>query len=331
MAQQRGPITDVLRDEWGFTGLLVSDWYGVNVISDRHLVARDHAEGARLALRAGVDLETPEQLCFPTFVASVTNGLISEALVDRAARRVLTQKFQMGLFVRPYVNPEVAAKTVGNAEARQAARELASEGMVLLKNENNLLPLNPKNLKTLAIVGPHAETCEIGNYSGKPTHKISVAEGIRAKLGDSVKVITAEGVRLLKPNADGKDDAVVLEDDEANLKRTAEAKAAVMDADAIVLCIGGNAQMSCEAWADYHKGDNASLELRAQQNELVRQMLATGKARNVTFTITTDKLAYHNLDHQYVVEAADFDLMTGPDSEHLQTVTLNVPKTIPVP
>jgi beta-glucosidase len=69
-------LTDVLRNDWGFNGLVVSDWYGVNVISDRHLVARDHAEGARIALRAGVDLETPEQLCFPTLVSSVTNGLI---------------------------------------------------------------------------------------------------------------------------------------------------------------------------------------------------------------------------------------------------------------
>jgi beta-glucosidase len=270
-------LTHVLREQWGFLGLVVSDWYGVKMALELHRVAHDAQEVAILALEAGLDLETPDLLVFPTLEAAVIEGKVAMASIDRAVRRVLRLKFLMGLFDDPYTDPEEAARVVGNQEAREVARQVAEEAITLLKNDGGLLPLDRGRLGTLAVIGPHAQGVELGNYSGRPLQRVSVLDGLRAKLGTEVRIVTAEGVRLLDPEIPGDRDPIRLADPETNRARIAEAVAVARDADVILLCLGGNRYLTREAWAPDHLGDNASLELRSQQNDLVAAMLATGK------------------------------------------------------
>jgi beta-glucosidase len=270
-------LTTVLREQWGFEGVVVSDWYGVKMALDLHQVARDEEEVAIRALEAGLDLETPDLQTYPKLEAAAAAGKVAVATIDRAVRRVLRLKYQLGLFEDPYADPDVADRVVGNQEARDVARAVAEEAITLLENRGGLLPLDPSRLGTLAIIGPHAESVELGNYSGTPKQLVSVAEGFRRKLGDGTRVVTAEGVRLLQVPSPGERDAIGLEDPAANRARIRAAAEVARGADAVLLCLGGNRYLAREAWAPDHLGDNASLELRGEQNELVRAVLETGR------------------------------------------------------
>jgi len=146
---------------------------------------------------------------------------------------------------------------------------------VLLKNDGTL-PLRADGLKTLAVIGPNAAVAQLGGYSNVPAHTVSVLEGIRAKLGGAVQVVTAEGVRLTA-SGDWYTDQVVPVNREENLARIRQAVAVAQTADAIVLVIGGSPATSREGWAENHLGDRASLGLVAQQDELAAAILALGR------------------------------------------------------
>jgi beta-glucosidase len=235
-----------------------------------------------------LDTDIPTYLCYQYLPELVRNGRVPEALVDRAARRVLRLKFALGLFDQPYVNPDRAEKLAGAPEHRATARQVAGRGIVLLKNDQNLLPLDPAKIKTLALIGPNADVAINGNYAAEPNEKISPLAGLRARLGDRVKILHHPGVVLTRSlpkseadlfllNNPSEKDAVHLEDPAANLARITEAVAVARQADVVVLCLGTNKDMMREGWAIYHKGDNAELSLRAQQLELIDAVLATGK------------------------------------------------------
>ncbi len=270
-------LDDILRQQWGFNGVVVSDWYGIKVVLDIHHTVHNDAEAAIKALEAGVDVETPQQLTYPTLGKSLAEGKVSMEFVNRALRRLLTMKFEMGLFDGRQANPAEAERVVNDQDARNGARRVAEEAVILLKNEGALLPFDRTRIKTLALIGPHADSAELGGYAGSPKQKVTLAEGLRRKLGTSVKVVTAEGVRLIQAYKEGDMDEIKPEDAAENLKRIAQAVDVAKGADVVVLAIGQNHFMAREAWAPYHKGDNASLELRGQQLELARAILATGK------------------------------------------------------
>jgi len=270
-------IEDVLRREWGFRGLVTSDYFAIEQLVSRHHVAETKADAARQALDAGVDLELPDPDAFPALIGEVQSGRITEAQVDRAVERVLRAKFLAGLFDHPYVDPDEAER-VSNTPAHQAlALEAARKAIVLLKNDGGLLPLDRARLRTIAVVGPNAKGVHLGGYSRDPGRGVDVVSGIAEKVGPAVRVIHAEGVRITEGEPNWSQDAVVFGDPAKNRQRIQEAVDLVRPADAIVVVVGTNESTSREAYSDQHLGDAADLSLGSQQDDLVESMLQTGK------------------------------------------------------
>ena len=270
-------IEDVLRREWGFRGLVVSDYFAVEQLISQHHVAADKADAARQALAAGVDMELPDPDGFPSLVAMVKDGRVAEADVDRAVLRVLRAKFLAGLFEQPFADADVAEKTTNTPAHQAVALEAARKSIVLLKNEARTLPLDRRRLKTLAVIGPNAYGVHLGGYSRDPGRGIDVLFGIRAAAGSGVRIVHAEGVRITEHDANWNADKVVLGDPAKNRARITEAVGVARKADAIVLVIGTNESTSREAWSDSHLGDVADLSLMSQQGDLVTAMLQIGK------------------------------------------------------
>ena len=267
-------LRDVLRGEWGFTGPVVSDYFGIAELERKHHVVPDLATAGRIGLEAGVDLELPEPEGFNHLTAEVTAGRLKQSSIDEAVARVLRVKFLLGLFEHPYVDGAPAPES---ASDRALARKAADEAIVLLKNDGGLLPIDASKLKSIAVIGPNAEMCRLGGYSSKPERTVSVAEGLRARLGDKVKVTSAPGCGLTTGDGGWTNDEVTLSNPVDDARLIAEAGKLATTVDLNVLVIGQNEQLSREAWANNHRGDRMNLELPGQQQELARAVLASGK------------------------------------------------------
>ena len=275
-------LREVLRKEWGFKGFVVSDYYGIQELHDRpkahsHRVAKDKADACALAVKAGVNIELPEPDCYLHLVELFQKGVLNESDLDELIAPMLYWKFKLGLFERPYVDPDKAEQVVGRDVNRALAREAARETITLLKNENNLAPLNLKKLKSIAVVGPNANRSLLGGYSCAPKHNVTVLEGIRAKVGDKVKVLYSEGCKITQDGGSWYKDEVLPSDPKRDRKMIAEARKVAKQADVIVLCIGCNEQLSREAWSLNHLGDRTTLDMAGRQEDLVKAMLETGK------------------------------------------------------
>ncbi len=274
-------LRDVLRKEFGFKGFVVSDYYAIWELGYRpdthgHFVAKDKKESCALAVKAGVNIELPDPDCYLHLVELVHKGVLKERELDELVAPMLYWKFAMGLFDDPYVDPEEAERVVGCDEHRELALTAAHEAITLLKNENNVAPLDPRKIKTLAVIGPNADRGLLGGYSGVPKQNVTVLEGIKKKVGDKVKVLYAEGCKITV-GGNWNQDEVVASDPEQDRKQIAEAVAVAKQADVIVLAIGGNEQTSREAWALNHMGDRTSLDLVGRQEELIQALVALGK------------------------------------------------------
>jgi beta-glucosidase len=267
-------LTDVLRGESKFSGLVVSDYFGIAELERKHHVVATLPEAGRTALEAGVDVELPQFEGFATLAADVKSGRLPVATIDRAVARVLRAKLLLGLFEHPYVDPNVEGERPAD---RALARRAAAEALVLLKNERNTLPLDRARLTSLAVIGPNAAVTRLGGYSGVPDRPVSVVDGVRARLGDKVKVTTAPGCGLTLGNRGWTDDVIELPTPADDARLTAEAAKVAAAADVVLLVLGQNEQLSREAWADNHQGDRTSLELPGRQMELARAVLATGR------------------------------------------------------
>jgi beta-glucosidase len=272
-------LKQVLRDEWGFTGFVISDGWGVDELVRLHRVAADAADAARQALLAGVDIELGR--CFANLVDEVRAGRVPEAAVDAAAGRVLAAKFTLGLFEQPFADPEAAARVSETAEHRRLALEAARQAIVLLKNEGDLLPLDAARLRTLAVIGPNAAELRLGGYAGTPQHGVTILEGLRRHLAGQVEVRYAEGCRITETLGRSsytlwKEEQVLLPDPDAETARIAEAVAVAREADVAVLVLGENEQTCREGWSRSHLGDRDSLDLPGRQEELLRAVLAIG-------------------------------------------------------
>ncbi len=270
-------LEKVLREEWGFKGYVASDYYGIPQLQDLHHVANDKEEAARLALEAGVDIELPDPDCFPLLVKLVREGKIQEALVDKAVARNLRAKFLLGLFENPYVDPDRAVRLTNSREHRELAADAARRSIVLLKNENNLLPLDRSRLRAIAVIGPNAARVHLGGYSDDPGRGVSVLQGIKEKVGNQIKVSHAEGCKITQEGGDWFADSSHLNNPADDEKLIAQAVEVARAADVAVLVLGGNEDTNKEAWADNHLGDRDSLDLVGRQNDLVRAVLETGK------------------------------------------------------
>jgi beta-glucosidase len=289
----RWMLRGVLRAEWGFNGTIVSDWQAVSQLAGRHRVAADAAEAARQALAATVDVELPDVETYDTLVEQAKKGTVPQAAINDAVRRLLRDKFELGLFEDPYADPARADEVSGSVENRKQALDAARQAIVLLQNRGGLLPLDIRQARRVAVIGPHAAEVMLGGYSGVPRHSVSILEGIRNRLGTDATVRHAEGVRITEDSTFTRGpqplvggtrsqsrwsaDRVVLADPAANQRRIAEAVALARESDVAIVVVGDNEQTAREAYAENHLGDRQELRLVGQQEDLARAVLNVGK------------------------------------------------------
>ena len=184
------PLNDLLRKQWGFNGYIVSDCGAIDDIYLRHKYVKTEAEASALAVKAGTDLTCGRE--YKSLVQAVKDGLIKEAEIDVAVKRLMTARFKLGMFDPPEMVPYARIPFSENASEahRQLSLRAARESLVLLKNQNNTLPLK-KDLKTIAVIGPSADNLGVllGNYNGQPTKYVTPLAGIQAKVSANTKVL----------------------------------------------------------------------------------------------------------------------------------------------
>lgn len=269
---------DLLRNQWGFRGFVVSDLFSINGLSGSHRVAQNLAEAGELSLGAGVDMDLGAS-GFAGLKKSLEEGKITPEQLDEAAGRILKLKFEMGLFENPYVDPALAAKTVRSAEHIALAREVARESVVLLENKKDILPLSA-GLKRIAVIGPNADNRynQLGDYTApqEESNVVTVYEGIKRRFqGAEVTYVKGVAVR-----------------DTQNTDIPAAVKAA-REAEVAIVVVGGSsardfktkyietgaAVSDRESVQDMESGegfDRATLGLMGKQQQLLEAVRATG-------------------------------------------------------
>ncbi len=262
-------LEKILRQEWGFDGYVVSDCGAIDDIYKHHQVAATAAEAAAMAVKAGCDLN-----CGATYLAlreAVAQGLISEATIDKSVKRLFTARFRLGMFDPPEMVPYAqTAYEVNDCQAhRELALQAARESIVLLKNENGILPLR-KERKSIAVIGPNADvvTVLLGNYNGTPSKAVTPLEGIRAKVSPQTQVFYARGCDIAGASREGFAEAV-------ELARKSEVVIAVVGLDQRVE--GEEGQREGVEGGGRSSGDRASLDLPGMQEDLLKALHATGK------------------------------------------------------
>lgn len=274
-------LDDVLRKEWGFDGFVVSDWDAVREMTVHGI--GDLQEVSARGLRAGLDMDMASQGFWGTLKTSLEEGRVDEADIDRACRRILESKYRLGLFNDPYKYCDTTRikSDVFTPEHRAEARKIAAESFVLLKNNGNLLPLDPKG--TIAVIGPLADNQPnmLGTWSfGADLYSpISILTGLREKLGDRVKLLHAKGSNLTYDKE--MEDRVTLNggtpykhfnrDDRTDMQLEAEAMAIAGRADVIVAVMGEAAEMSGEG------SSRTNLDIPDAQKNLLKKLKQTGK------------------------------------------------------
>ena len=274
-------LRDVLRGEWGFDGVVVSDYYAITELHRRdeassHSVAKDKSEAAQLSVAAGVNIELPDPDCYPLLLQLVRDGVINESELDELVGAMLRHKFRLGLFEDPYVDPPRHTIERRLEKDRAIALRAAQKTITLLKNEGNALPLTAGKHKAIAVIGPNADARLLGGYSGKPKYYTSVLQGIREKVGKSAEVLYSEGCKITVGGS-WNDDKVTFPDPNDDRRAIAEAVAVAKRSDLVILVVGDNEMTSREGWSKVHLGDRANLDLIGMQNELVQAIVETGK------------------------------------------------------
>ncbi|HEY0592257.1 MAG TPA: glycoside hydrolase family 3 C-terminal domain-containing protein, partial [Thermoanaerobaculia bacterium] len=249
-------LDEILRKEWGFGGMVVSDFDAVEQLT-AHGVAATPQEAAIKAIRVGVDMNMVDA-AFTTLASAVREGKIEEAVIDRAVRRVLEAKANAGLFDEPLAIAGGEARATLLPAHREAARTVAEKAIVLLKNQDSLLPLK-KDARAIALIGPFLEERDemLGTWRamGRGEDAVSILEGIRREVSPATRILHATGTGIL----DGTGEEI------------ASAVAAAKQADVAIAFLGEGAHMSGEAQS------RASLGLMGRQQELLEALVATGK------------------------------------------------------
>lgn len=291
VASSRAIMTDLLREELGFDGLVVSDYRAISMLHNYHHVAHDEAQAAHLALHAGIDVELPTTKCYGApLLQAVQSGKTPEALVDTAVERVLRKKFELGLFENPYVEVDGAPAVFDTPEQRELARRIADRSIVLLRNEGDLLPL-ASTVSTIAMIGPNAHHARhlFGDYS-HPAHietllernpdmasllrtdsnsdgivqgsvqAPTVLEAVRARVSPATRVLYAEGCRVNDADRSGFHEAL----------RAADA------AEVVILVVGDKSGLTLDCTSGESR-DRADLRLPGVQQALVEAVAALGK------------------------------------------------------
>jgi len=266
-------LTELLRDKWGFKGYVYSDWGAVGMLKDFQKVAATYADAAVMAISAGLDLEVGP--CYRDLAKLVEEGKFDVSIIDRAVSRVLTVKFQMGLFEHPY-RGEDTGPVMRKAETVALSRKIADESIVLLKNEGNILPLDASKLNSVAVIGPNADQVQFGDYTWSRSNKDGVTplQGLKTLLGDKVKINYAQGCDRVSDSRDGFEEAVM----------------AAEKSDVSLVFVGSASASLARDYSDATCGegfDLSSLDLTGAQQPLLEAVCAVGKP--VVLVLVTGK------------------------------------------
>jgi beta-glucosidase len=263
-------LKDILRDELGFDGFIVSDNNDVGRLQTMHFIPETRAESAILGLKAGVDMDLVigKNVDLSTYHINVLKDTLSKnpslvKYIDKATSRILTAKYKLGLFDSEPKEIDPKTANAGKEEHREFALELAEKSIIMLKNDNNLLPLDLSKIKSLAVIGPNAHEERpnkgtyklLGGYSGLPPYYVSVLDGLKKKVGENVKINYAKGCDIDSFSKEGFSAAV----------------SAAKKSDAVVLVVGSSHKTCGEG------GDRSDLDLYGVQKELVEAIHNTGK------------------------------------------------------
>lgn len=273
-------LTEVLKRRWLFDGFVVSDLYAIGGLREHGVAATDY-EAAVKAVNAGVDSDLGTTVYAGQLVDAVRAGDVSEIVINDAVSRILCLKFRMGLFDHPFVDEKLPAQTVASSEHVELAREVARQSMILLKNENALLPLN-KDIKTIAVVGPNADNVYnmLGDYTAPQSEKtvITVLDGIRQKVSANTRIMYAKGCAIRDSSKTGFQEAIE----------------AARQSEVVIMAVGGSsardfsskyeetgaAKISNTHISDMESGegyDRSTLELLGKQRELIYEIRKLGK------------------------------------------------------
>ena len=266
-------LTDILHGELGFKGIVLSEGGGMStLVSDR--MVKTQQEAGAVAIKAGVDVGiSHEQAYMCDMIKNVKEGKVEMKYIDRAVGRILAQKFRLGLFENPYTDPDYAEKGVPYDQHKELSRQVAREGIVLLKNEGNLLPLK-KNLKSIAVIGPDADDVlnQLGDYtSGDQPNAVrtffdktvTVLKGIKAKVSPETEITYVKGCNAFGERLNSAYHTTTLNEIEKAVEAAKKAEVAIV---VVGECNMGNGEMR----------EVASLDLPGLQEDLVRAVQATG-------------------------------------------------------
>ncbi len=262
-------LQDILRDEWGFKGHVVSDCWAIRDFHENHMVTKNAEESVALALKNGCDLNCG--CTYEHLLSAYRKGMVTDEDIDTAMRRLLTTWFKLGLFDKETEYDNIPYSVVCCAEHRKVALEAARESLVLLKNDG-ILPLK-SDVRTIGVIGPNANSREVllGNYSGTPSRFVTVLEGITAEAdARGINVLYSTGSHLWKVKDSALARPYYLE---------SEAMAVAENSDVVVLCLGLDATIEGEqgdAGNEFGSGDKKDLMYPAVQLHLMEQILSTG-------------------------------------------------------
>ncbi len=270
-------LTEILRHEWGFEGYVFSDYGGASHLTHFHKTAPDKKEAAYQAFTAGLDLEAARPDIYPHIAELVKEGRLSEADVDVAVRRILKAKFRSGVFDKKYADVKNIKKNVHTPEHIALAKTIADESIVLLQNKNNILPLDPAKIKSIAVVGPNANQVQYGDYSYTRDNKsgVTVLQGITDLVGDKMKVNYAKGCGISSLDTTGIAEAV-------EAAKESDVVVAVLGETSVILSgLGwGRGPGDMEADDAFTTGegyDITDINPIGVQRELLQALKATGK------------------------------------------------------
>lgn len=270
-------LTDVLRTQWGFKGFTVADYGGIGELITHGL--GDHQTVSALALKAGLDMDMVSEGYTNTLLKSLAEGKITEEQINQACRRMLEAKYKLGLFDNPYkyLDKTRAKKDIYTKENRDYARKIAAESFVLLKNENNVLPLDKK--KTIAVIGPLASTKSnmVGTWSvaAKLDKPLTLIEGLQEAAGSNAKILYAKGSNLMSTPQLQKEATMfgrdIQWDDRTEDQLTKEALDIAEKADVIIAAMGEASEMSGES------SSRTDIGIPDIQKRVLKKLVATGK------------------------------------------------------
>ena len=258
--------TDLLRTQLGFKGYVYSDWGAVSMLHDFHKVADTRATAAKLALEAGVDLEAPSPECFRYLDSLVHKNIVSMKTIDKAVARILYVKLISGLFEHPFVDTSQIEGNMHTQEAVSLSKKMADESIVLLKNEEMLLPLDLDKIKSIAVVGPNADQVQFGDYSWSRDNKdgVTILQGIKSLAANKLTVNYAKGCDLVSLNTSGIGEAVQI----------------AKKSDVAIVVIGTASASLARDYSNCTSGegfDLSDLNPTGVQSELVKKIFETGK------------------------------------------------------